>query len=875
MADLGLFAILNTSLLGVYTHKLAMDVTAHNVANASTPGFSRQRPVIETTPPVPMMTLTQSSFPLQLGTGSRVKTVERIRDEFLDLQFRQANNRYNYWDTMLSNLHFVEQLFAEPGENGVRYLFDMFWSGVEEVITDPTNVAAKQELVSRASQLVENVRDLYSRLQQLRDDINSEILQRVDQINSFLHQIAELNNKIRIGMILKSPPNDLMDKRDLLVDKLSDLVDVHYEYTQDGQMNVRIGDQLVVVGGIVNEVRALSRPYGKGYYELFAGSSKLLINDGKLHALLKLRDDTLVKYMNRLDEFVLYLTDEFNVIHREGISADGSTNIRFFNEITHFLDDPRIFRIMGHRRMEGGPVKRVTGLHSVDESVIRDTPFLEDGKLIYFDGSSSFEEKDVSSGDKVDTLLGGSNNATLVGDIDLNLGDHSPSSTVSKKRLYISSDEDLRDKLLIDFRGNVLEIMGFSTKVLNFITMWDVSDARPDRGTKTYNITVHERLLDGTDNTEYLSLNVGTATDLESIANQINSQLNYIKAHVIDMGGEKVLVLVPTKELGFDTRRFDFEDPDGFFTLSSADTRPYKVLDLKPTLENVFYGSTNFDTKITTGFDIKIGSTPIHVDPTVDTLEDLARKISESKTGVLAEVTPHGRLVLRATRSYDFDLRLRRIEGPQGFFEGVGFIDTNSNPDDFNSDWSVSYTLIDVSDDYSTLRSRMSIAEFLTLDRSPIGEPMGATLQFGVSSTLMENPENIALDVGKAEKNDDWNVKSVLPTGRSNTDILKILSNSRFKRLMNDGKVSMGEYFGSVVAELGVEGEVANKMKVNNEILKRQIDGERERMKGVSLDEEMANMIKFQHAFNASARVMTAVDEMIGRVIDRLGVTGR
>ncbi|HIP92307.1 MAG TPA: flagellar hook-associated protein FlgK, partial [Thermotoga sp.] len=69
--------------------------------------------------------------------------------------------------------------------------------------------------------------------------------------------------------------------------------------------------------------------------------------------------------------------------------------------------------------------------------------------------------------------------------------------------------------------------------------------------------------------------------------------------------------------------------------------------------------------------------------------------------------------------------------------------------------------------------------------------------------------------------------------------------------------------------------ETAVKMKNNSEVLKREIDGERERVKGVSLDEEMTNMIKYQHAFNASARVITAVDEMIGRVIDRLGVVGR
>ena len=104
MADLTLFGLLNTGMLGVYTHKLAMNVVAHNVANVDTPGFSRQRPVIQATPPVPVNTLTQPSIPLQFGTGSMVKTIERVRDEFLDVQYRQVNNRYRYWELSLIHI---------------------------------------------------------------------------------------------------------------------------------------------------------------------------------------------------------------------------------------------------------------------------------------------------------------------------------------------------------------------------------------------------------------------------------------------------------------------------------------------------------------------------------------------------------------------------------------------------------------------------------------------------------------------------------------------------------------------------------------------------------------------------------------------------
>ncbi len=885
MADLTLFALLNTSLLGVYTHKIAMDVTAHNVANASTPGYSRERPVIVSMPSLPTSTLTQPSIPLRLGMGSKVKSIQRIRDEFLDVQYRKVNNKYNFWDTLLSNVHFMEQLFGEPGKSGIRYLYDMFWSGVEEVITDPTNIAAKQELVSRAEELAKNVKDLYARLDRLRDDINNEIKQRVDKINSIIKQIADMNTQIRVGKLVKAPPNDLLDKRDLLLDELSDLVDVHYKYGDDGTIFIRIGDQLVVNGSDYRLIKALKRPYGKGYYDLFVGNSKLRINDGKLKALIDLRDKGIVKYMNRLDEFTMYLTDVFNMIHSEGFTADGVTNINFFKPIVSTSSDPAIFRIAGYRKMEGGPVKYVTGMNGVDESTIRSTPFLSDGKLVLF-RNGTFSEKDISAGSTIGDLV---DSGEILPDVEIKIGKHSPSTGVERSRLYLEdTSSSFNDDLVIDFDGSVLKNMGLPTTTKNFMVIDDISAALPKSGTKTYKISIEENLADGSSRWEYLTLNLNPSSTLSDVASQINSQLSRIKAHVVDFGGKKQLIIVPNKELNFDSRSFTVHDPGGFFTLSGADMKPFVVLDKRPTLENVFdLGDSGVDEQVKEkGFDVFFGETPIHIDPTTDTIWDVAKKINESGVGVNADVTPHGRLVLRGTRSRNLDLRNVPIRGPKAFFEAVGLIDSDSNPDNFKISWDSNsdstfdekdemYSLISSTDSYTDIRDRLNIADFLTFDRPSVGEPIGVTKQFDVSSTVSYSPENIALDMGRVVENDDWHAAKIVPTGRANTDILMMLSKTRNKRYLDDGKVSFGEYFGSVVAEMGVEGEMANKMKVNNEILKKEIDNERERVKGVSLDEEMANMIKYQHAFNASARVLTAIDSMIGRVIDRLGVVGR
>lgn len=440
MPDMSMFGILNTALTGIHAHKLAMNVVGHNIANASTPGYSRQRPVIEANPPIPLTTLTQPSFPLQMGTGAKVKTIVRLRDAFLDVQYRQVNNRYNYWDTVLSNLHFIEQLLAEPGEDGVRSLVDNFWNAFKEVMSDPSSTASKAEVVSRAQQMVSQIKDLYGRLEQLREDIDDEIVQRVSEINQMIKRLADLNNKIRTSMMLNSPPNDLLDERDRILDELSNLANINYTEAEDGQITLRIGNQIVLNGSTYRELRALERPYGKGYHELFVGNSQLILSDGKLKALMDLRDSSIVKYMRKLDEFVLFITDSLNLVHRDGFESNGvTTNLNFFKKIEAFSDDPSIFRIKGSRKLEMGPYHTVTGIHSASSQVeIEGRRFNSDDIVLSFGGGSS-NVLNVSAGTTIGDLVGSWN---LLG-TSLRVGSHA-----GGYRLYLEdSTGSLRNKL--------------------------------------------------------------------------------------------------------------------------------------------------------------------------------------------------------------------------------------------------------------------------------------------------------------------------------------------------------------------------------------------------------------------------------------------
>lgn len=345
--------------------------------------------------------------------------------------------------------------------------------------------------------------------------------------------------------------------------------------------------------------------------------------------------------------------------------------------------------------------------------------------------------------------------------------------------------------------------------------------------------------------------------------------MNNLRASIIN----DTLVIIPNSNLEFDTGRVSITDEGGFLVQAGATGITYTVLDYAETLENIFATATNFDSA--NGFDLLINNTVIHVDPTVDTLRDFVRKINSANTGVVADLTPHGAFVLRASRSYEFDLKSFNISGPQGLFEALGLIDSNGDPTNFDADWTTSYMLISRNESFDTVRDRLSVSELLTVDKRESYEPYFFVSQWSVSNALLSNAESLAVDIGKTLPNNTWNAVNFLPTGRSNVEIMNLISSSRNETLLADGKESFYEFMSGMIAELGVEAETASSLKSNTELLRSEIDQARESVKGVSLDEEMTNMIKYQHAFNAAARVITAIDEMIGRVIDNMGVVGR
>ncbi|CAB1241567.1 Flagellar hook-associated protein flgK [Clostridiaceae bacterium BL-3] len=214
----GLFSIFNTAKSGLFSQQTAINVTSHNIANANTDGYSRQRADLVTTPPYTMPSMNSPASAGQLGTGVTVASIDRIRDIFLDYQVRVqmgVSGQYTAKDKYLTQ---VENALNEPTDTGISSLIQQFFSSWQDLSgsTENTSTVAQQ-----AYQLTNSINSTYSQLTSIKTNTNTEIKNLVVDINGMLSQISKLNQQIKDVKISGQNPNDLMDSRDLLLDQLS------------------------------------------------------------------------------------------------------------------------------------------------------------------------------------------------------------------------------------------------------------------------------------------------------------------------------------------------------------------------------------------------------------------------------------------------------------------------------------------------------------------------------------------------------------------------------------------------------------------------------------------------------------------------------
>jgi flagellar hook-associated protein 1 len=199
----------------------SIDVTSHNIANANTAGYSRQRATIETTTPFGMPTLNNTREPGQLGTGAQISAIERYRDIFIDYQTRAETSTKGQFDTRSALLGEVESILNEPSDTGLSTLIGKFFDSWQQLSKQPQSSNTRTIVAQQSAALADDLNHTYDQLIKLKEDVQLKTKNTVVDINSKLDQINQLNLQIIGVSVAGNRPNDLMDKRDLLLDDLS------------------------------------------------------------------------------------------------------------------------------------------------------------------------------------------------------------------------------------------------------------------------------------------------------------------------------------------------------------------------------------------------------------------------------------------------------------------------------------------------------------------------------------------------------------------------------------------------------------------------------------------------------------------------------
>ncbi|KYH34796.1 flagellar hook-associated protein 1 [Clostridium tepidiprofundi DSM 19306] len=222
-----LFSIFNISTRGLSTQQKAIGVTSHNIANANTEGYSRQRAVIETTRPFDMPSMNSYIGPGQEGTGATVKIINRIRDEFLDYQVRNENSTLGKYEARNKFLSEIENIFNEPSDSGLSTLVGKFFDAWQQLSKQPQTSNARTVVANQSAALADELNHTYNQFKKLKGNTQMQIKQTVFETNNILNQLDQLNQQIIGVKVAGQEPNDLMDRRDLLLDKLSKVMNIN------------------------------------------------------------------------------------------------------------------------------------------------------------------------------------------------------------------------------------------------------------------------------------------------------------------------------------------------------------------------------------------------------------------------------------------------------------------------------------------------------------------------------------------------------------------------------------------------------------------------------------------------------------------------
>ncbi len=321
MASLG--SILSIASTALRAQQKATDVVAHNIANATTKGYSRQRAVLSPRPP---LQTPEGVF----GTGVSIVDVARVRDSFLDAAFRRQVGSARDSEVRSGILERLEGRVVEPSDGGIAAALDGFLAAWSALATDPASTVVRTTVLDRGDALARRLREAAGGIDRLRQDTESRLLGAVERTNALAEEIARLNKEIVAAESGGLTAGDARDARDRALDELAALLPVQVREQSRGAVGVSVAGVSLVDGvraGVL-EVRTSGGTVGIG---LQGRPGTLAVDGGAVAGMLRVLNADLPGTRARLDDLAEALVTAVNSLHSTGTTPDGSTGVDFFD----------------------------------------------------------------------------------------------------------------------------------------------------------------------------------------------------------------------------------------------------------------------------------------------------------------------------------------------------------------------------------------------------------------------------------------------------------------------------------------------------------------------------------------------------------------
>jgi flagellar hook-associated protein 1 len=317
-----LFGTLSIATGALAAEQGAMDATTNNVANANTPGYSRLRPVLTESDPVVLGSVTY-------GQGVTLEKLESVRDPILQLRIQEEIQQQGQLNTFVSSLQQAQVQFTSSSSD-IGSQISNFFASLSQLSTDPTNLSLRQGVLTAAGNLGTVFRNTSANLTQQRTNIDLSVSQTVQQVNTLTGQIAGLNTQISQLQGVNQDASAFVDQRDVLIGKLSSLIDVSTIKSDNGLTLTTSNGTALVVGG--QSFTLSTQTNASGFQDVYAQGTDITakLTSGQLAGSIEVRDQKLPALLSDLDTLAAGLANALNTANAAGFDLNGNPGGNLF-----------------------------------------------------------------------------------------------------------------------------------------------------------------------------------------------------------------------------------------------------------------------------------------------------------------------------------------------------------------------------------------------------------------------------------------------------------------------------------------------------------------------------------------------------------------